>query len=119
MLPVQPPASSVGSNQVPVRRHEAQRAKSAFYRELLARRHEAYSSSETLPLPAEEQPVQGEPQNDRWVRATMTLPGGVSLSLEQTTSEEFGETTTSVALTRRNNALRRPAPLPRRLDIRV
>ena len=119
MLPIQPLASSVGGGQVQVQRREALRAKSAFYRELLARRHDAYASIEALPVQTEEQPAQNEPQNDRWVRATMTLPGGMSVTLERSVSEQEGETTTSVAVTRRNNAVRRAAPLPRRLDIRV
>jgi hypothetical protein len=119
MIPVQPLASSLGSGQVQVQRRAAQRAKSAFYRELLARRHDAYTSSEALPLPAEEQPPQSEPQNDRWVRATMSFPGGVSLTLERSVSDEEGETTTSLALTRRLSAPRRPAPQPRRVDIKV
>jgi hypothetical protein len=119
MMPIQPVASSVGSDQVPVQRRAALRARSAFYRELLAHRQEAYSNSEALPLPADKQSSHDAPENDRWVRATMTFPGGVSLTLERTASEDLGETTTSVAFTRRHNSGRRTAPQPQRLDISV
>jgi hypothetical protein len=119
MIPIQPLNSSLASGQVLVQRRNAQGAKSAFYRELLARRHEAYTSSEALPVPTEDQPPQSEPQNDRWVRATMTFPGGVSLTLERTVSESEGETTTSLAVTRRHNATPRTAPPPARVDISV
>src|SRR5689334_9338565 len=116
MIPIQPLASSVGGGHVQIQRREALRAKSAFYRELLARRHDAYASSEALPLPPEDQPSQ-DSRDEQFVRATMTLPGGVSVTLERTDSDD--ETTTSVAVTRRNNTVRRAAPQPRRLDIRV
>jgi hypothetical protein len=119
MLPVEPLASASGSRHTQIQRRDAQRAKSAFYRELLARRNDAYTTSEALPTPAEDQPAPGETQNDHWVRATMTFPGGVSVTLERTSSEQDEQTTTSLSLTRRHNAVRRPAPLPRRLDIRV
>ena len=48
MLPVQALASSSGSAHTSVQRRHAQRAKSVFYRELLARRHQASANSEAL-----------------------------------------------------------------------
>ena len=115
MMPIQPLASSTGSGEAQVQQHSARNAK-AFQRALRAYQQQQLDEPSETPTEV--------PAKNRWLRATMTLPGGVNVVYERTVGETTQQTVLSLAVTRtidgpigghQGNVV----PLPRHVDIIV